>query len=308
MKKYFIFILLAISVSINLLANPIFSKGRNFDTDKSSHLKCGKCTKSYSKDSAYCPYCDSIYITSSPIYSECYDCGYTFYFSPDYADKICFNCNHRNHSESSYCSNCGYRMYHDNFYIECPRCKRHFDYSLDKYSHQFRKCKHCKKKYKSYYKKCPYCSNDRKDYYHHEDEYRDRRDYKRDERKEDYRERGRQKERDYNPPFMKKNRVNLDSFLKSDYNSIVKKYSISGYTAKSSFSKVIVNVSQNGKHAPILKTIKIRNNGKTTELNPGTRLTNGQNEFSVNIPEGANEILFSFDHGADSTVKISLEP
>lgn len=99
--------------------------------------------------------------------------------------------------------------------------------------------------------------------------------------------------------------LEIGNFVKTNYKSEVKKFSIS----KGGFSKINFRIHVGEKYPVIVNSILILSNGsKIGWKTVGTRLSNGDNEFMLDVPEAATDIQVSFAHGQGSAVQVFLIP
>ena len=99
--------------------------------------------------------------------------------------------------------------------------------------------------------------------------------------------------------------VEIGNFLKTNYQSEVKKFPI----PSNGFSKINFRVHIGEEHAVIVNSILVLSNGsKLGWKNVGVRLSSGDNEYSLDVPENATDIQVSFAHGQGSTVQVFLRP
>jgi len=100
--------------------------------------------------------------------------------------------------------------------------------------------------------------------------------------------------------------VEIGSFTKANYQSEVRKFSLSG---GGGYSAINFRVHIGEQHAVIVNSILVlANNSKVGWKTVGTRLSSGDNEFSLDVPEGATDIQVSFAHGQGSSVEVFLLP
>lgn len=101
----------------------------------------------------------------------------------------------------------------------------------------------------------------------------------------------------------RKNVIEIGSFVKRNYKPEVKKFSFH----RGGFSTINFKVNIGEQQAVIVNTIRVFSNGRKLGMETiGRRLSNGDNKFSLNVPEDATDILVSFDHGQGSSVKVIL--
>ena len=99
--------------------------------------------------------------------------------------------------------------------------------------------------------------------------------------------------------------LEIGNFVKTNYKSEVKKFSI----PHGGFSKINFRVHIGEKHAVIINSILVLSGGKKLGWKTvGARLSIGNNEFILDVPEDATDIQVSFDHGQGSSVQVFLHP
>jgi len=99
--------------------------------------------------------------------------------------------------------------------------------------------------------------------------------------------------------------LEIGNFVKTNYKSEVKKFSI----PHGGFSKINFRVHIGEKHAVIINSILVLSGGRKLGWKTvGARLSNGNNEFILDVPEDATDIQVSFDHGQGSSVQVFLHP
>lgn len=97
--------------------------------------------------------------------------------------------------------------------------------------------------------------------------------------------------------------LQIGEFVKPSYSSEVKKFPI----PHGGFSKINFKVQIREKFGVIVNGIVVLAGDKRiTWKTVGTRLSNGDNTFSLDVPEEATDIQVSFDHGQGSAVQIFL--
>ena len=199
----------------------------------------------------------------------------------------CPECGYENTENAQYCAKCGQRLEHETEGIECPECG-YENRDNAKY------CAKCGEKL-DYRRE----SHSRQ---HRNDRYQERRDRERyDEEDDDSRHNSRRSSGRRSGP------VSLGSFVKADYENDIKLYNIGSYTQNQSFSKVVVNIQVTQQWAVIIHTIKVQSSGGWSEIPVATRLNNGRNEFSVNIPQGSTQLVIAFNHGQGCEINVSME-
>ncbi|GAB4339341.1 MAG: hypothetical protein Kow0089_12110 [Desulfobulbaceae bacterium] len=97
----------------------------------------------------------------------------------------------------------------------------------------------------------------------------------------------------------------IGQFVKQDYTAEVKRFSVPG----GGYSTINFRVRIGEQHAVIVNSIIVladgrRVGGKTV----GTRLSEGDNEFPLDVPEEATDVQVSFAHGKGSEVRVYLLP
>lgn len=121
------------------------------------------------------------------------------------------------------------------------------------------------------------------------------------------REREREGERGYWQKDVIVPRIPLEigNFVKANYKSEVKKFSF----ASGGFSKINFRVQIGEQYAVIVNSILVLSNGtKLGWKTVGARLSNGDNEFALDVPENANAVQVSYAHGQGSAVQVFLLP
>lgn len=99
--------------------------------------------------------------------------------------------------------------------------------------------------------------------------------------------------------------LEIGSFVKTDYTSEVKKFPV----PSGGFSKINFRVQIGEKYAVIVNAILVLSNGsKLGWTTVGARLSNGDNEFALDVPQEATAIQVSFAHGQGSSVQVFLLP
>ena len=99
--------------------------------------------------------------------------------------------------------------------------------------------------------------------------------------------------------------LEIGNFVKTNYKSEVKKFSIS----HGGFSKINFRVHIGEKHAVIINSILVLSGGRKLGWKTvAARLSNGDNEFTLNVPGDATDIQVSFDHGQGSSIQVFLYP
>ncbi|MBU0663353.1 MAG: hypothetical protein KJ990_02295 [Proteobacteria bacterium] len=99
--------------------------------------------------------------------------------------------------------------------------------------------------------------------------------------------------------------LEIGNFVKTNYNSEVKKFSL----ASGGFSKINFRVQIGEKYAVIVNSIVVLSGGNNRGWKTvGARLSNGDNVFALDVPEDATDIQVSFAHGQGSSVQILLLP
>jgi len=105
--------------------------------------------------------------------------------------------------------------------------------------------------------------------------------------------------------FVPKRALEIGAFVKTNYKAEVKKFSL----PSGGFSKINFRVHIGERYATIVNSILVLANGRTLKWKTvGTRLSSGDNEFMLDVPQGATDIQVSFDHGQGSSVKVFLQP
>lgn len=99
--------------------------------------------------------------------------------------------------------------------------------------------------------------------------------------------------------------LEIGSFVKTNYESEVRKF----FVAAGGFSKINFRVQIGEQHAVIVNSILVLSNGRRIGGETvGARLSAGDNEFALTVPEGATDIQVSFAHGQGSSVQVFLLP
>ena len=97
----------------------------------------------------------------------------------------------------------------------------------------------------------------------------------------------------------------IGDFVKTNYRPEVKKFPLE----HGGYAKINFRVHIGEQYAVIVNTIRILANGRKLETKTvGVRLSEGDNEFPLNVPEEATDIQVSFDHGQGSSVQVFLIP
>lgn len=105
--------------------------------------------------------------------------------------------------------------------------------------------------------------------------------------------------------MMPRRALEIGNFVKANYKPEVKKFSI----PHGGFSKINFRVHVGEQHAVIVNSILVLSNAKKIGWKTvGARLSNGDNEFSIDVPDGATDIQVSFAHGQGSSVQVLLQP
>ena len=101
----------------------------------------------------------------------------------------------------------------------------------------------------------------------------------------------------------RKNVVRIGSFVKTNYQSEVKKFPLSS----GGFAKINFRVHIGETYGVIVNSILVLANGKQLEWKSvGTRLSEGDNTFTLTVPKHATDIQVSFAHGQGSSVNVFL--
>jgi len=75
------------------------------------------------------------------------------------------------------------------------------------------------------------------------------------------------------------------------------------------FTRINFRVEIREQYGVIVNSILVLSNGKKLEWKTiGARLSGGDNEFALNVPEEATDIQVSFAHGQGSSVQVYLAP
>ncbi len=102
-----------------------------------------------------------------------------------------------------------------------------------------------------------------------------------------------------------KSTLEIGNFVKKNYQSEIKKFSF----PSGGFSKINFRVRIGEKHAVIVNSILVLSNQRKLGWKTvGTRLSSGDNTFTLDVPEDATDIQVSFAHGQGSSIQISLLP
>ncbi len=209
---------------------------------------------------------------------------------------VCASCHFQNPYGTRYCGHCRVLLSVEVVGIPCSYCSfvnqqgasfcSSCGQSLVVIQEVYVLCTHCHKKYKASPSGCPHCVHE-EEIIHYETQIL--------------------------PPYSipsvtvrSSTSVLLDTFYKDSFGKERKEYNISGYTNGCSFCKLIVDVKVNEKFAVILNSVQVRVDGNWQQTTIGSRLKNGRNEFPVNVPAGATELVCSFTHGFGSDVSVSL--
>jgi hypothetical protein len=100
-----------------------------------------------------------------------------------------------------------------------------------------------------------------------------------------------------------KNDIKIGEFVKTNYKPEVKRFSF----RQGGFSRINFRVHIGEQYGVIVNSIFIFANGsKAGGKTVGARLSEGDNEFSLNVPENATDIQVSFAHGQGSSVQVFL--
>lgn len=97
----------------------------------------------------------------------------------------------------------------------------------------------------------------------------------------------------------------IGDFVKADYKPEVKRFSLEN----GGFSRINFRVHIGEQHAVIVNSILVLADGRKLEAKTvGARLSEGDNEFSLDVPDDATDIQVSFAHGKGSSVQVFLIP
>ena len=248
-------------------------------SDSGSSYACASCGTENQPGAQYCSRCGRALEQRSG-YSDsfkqrCPGCGHKTNVDPSSCMTVCPSCGNYNNPGVTYCGRCGASVSAGSYVVQCGKCGRQFtcgqQHGGGSYGTTY--CSSCGNSYPSSYSSCPRCSGG--------------------------------KTGSSAPAFG--GQINLGSFTKASYESEVQRYSIGSYTSNRSFSTITINVSINEKHAPIVNTIQVHRGGSWTPYTQGRRLNAGSNSLSVNIPQGADQIAISLDHGRGASCTVSME-
>lgn len=97
----------------------------------------------------------------------------------------------------------------------------------------------------------------------------------------------------------------IGNFVKTNYQSEVKRFSF----PSGGYSRINFRVQIGEKHAVIVNSILVLSNQRKLGWKTvGARLSSGDNQFALDVPEDATDIQVSFAHGQGSSVQVILLP
>lgn len=201
----------------------------------------------------------------------------------------CPDCGYENTSDVEFCGKCGQRLEEESEEFECPDCGYENAYDV-KY------CGKCGERLSS-----SRSGHSRKHRSDRDYDRRNKRDYRDRENNDRGNDRRRSSSESHSGP------VSLGSFVKANYDNDIKVYNIQGNTRDQSFSRVVVNVRVTQQWAVIIHTIKVQSGGQWREFPVANRLQNGNNDFSVSIPQGSTQLVIAFNHGQGCEINVSME-